>query len=70
MNHRTLTEAEDYYVQTLARRILWITAQAKTLLPLELESIHEPTGLPVFVVIGMLMDGAGYTEQEMTEALS
>lgn len=68
--YRVLTPEENQYVQVLAQRILYITKQADALKKLPLESIHEPTGLPVFIVLCMLMEAAGYTDQELNEALS
>lgn len=69
MKPRTLSPQEAYYVRTLAQRQLHIQQQAKKLKHLPLESIHQETGLPVFLVICMLMEAAGYTDTEMREVL-
>lgn len=69
MNHHTLTPAENAYVQTLAKRLLHIERQARKLKGVPLESIHEETGMPVFMVICLLMEGAGWTAAEMNEVM-
>ena len=69
MTNRVLTAAEQAYVSTLARRILYLEHQAAAIKHLPLEDIHEETGLPVFVVICWLADAAACTSVDMEEAL-
>jgi hypothetical protein len=74
MNVRRLTESENAHVSMLAERLLHISAQIKPLMAMpvdELEfGLHSVLGVPNWRACVLLLECAGWVEQEMSEALS
>ncbi len=69
MTSRRLTAREDAYVQDLCRQQLHIAAQVKALQALPLRDPEPETGLPVWLLLVMLMDAAGYVANDLCAAL-
>ncbi len=66
---KTLSEADNYRVATLARRVLHIQKLADELRDVPLESMHPETGVSVKQTLKLLLDAAGITEGEMLMVL-
>lgn len=67
--NRILTPEENAYVQILCDRILHIQRKHELLRHLPLKATFEPMGLSVMATLCLLVDCAGWTEQEMLEVL-